>query len=204
MRVDLDNWNPITISEINKVFSGIPIYWCIAGGWALDIHIGKKTRNHKDIDVIVFREDQQALFQYLNEDWVLYKAKNGKIEAWNQGEYLETTNDIWVSKEANSSWAFQIMLADSENDEWIYRRDRSIRETKGKIMYRTLQGTPYIKPEIQLLYKAGSSILRKKDFQDFQNILPLLCDIEKEWLKNSINKQFPCGHSWLKRVDPYR
>ncbi|MYL54930.1 hypothetical protein GLW08_16470 [Pontibacillus yanchengensis] len=198
MRLDIDNWDPITVSEINEVFSKIPINWCIAGGWALDIHISKKTRVHKDIDVIIFREDQQVLYHYLNGAWDLYKAENGKLVSWKQGEYLGSTNDIWVSKDAYSSWAFQIMLVDTDNDEWIYRRDKSIRASKEKIMHKSQDGIPYIKPEIQLLYKAGASIIRNKDLQDFQNILPFLDTREKEWLKDAINKQFPCGHSWLK------
>jgi hypothetical protein len=43
MRTDIDNWVPLTVTEINEIFSAIPIMWCIAGGWALDLHIGKKS-----------------------------------------------------------------------------------------------------------------------------------------------------------------
>ncbi|KGP73452.1 nucleotidyltransferase domain-containing protein [Pontibacillus yanchengensis] len=197
MRIDIDNWNPITVSEVNEVFSKIPINWCIAGGWALDIHMGEETREHKDIDVIIFREDQQVLYKYLYGAWDLYKAENGKLEAWIQGEYLCSKHDIWVSKDANSSWAFQIMLVDTENDEWIYQREKSIRASIEEIIHESQDGIPYIKPEIQLLYKAGSSIIRNKDFQDFQTILPFLDAREKKWLRDAINKQFPCGHYWL-------
>ena len=171
--------------------------WCIAGGWALDLHLGKETREHSDIDVVIYREDQRVLYQFLKKDWSLYKAQNGKLEPWENGEILNNINDIWVSKNSASPWSFQIMLVDSENNEWIYRREKSIKRAKDKIFVRTSDGIPYIKPEVQLLYKAGSSKIRAKDFKDFQNILPLLVPKEKEWLKFSLNKQFPHGHNWI-------
>lgn len=58
MRTDIDNWESITITEINKLFSIIPIKWGIAGGWALDLHLGKQSRAHDDIDVIILRDEQ--------------------------------------------------------------------------------------------------------------------------------------------------
>jgi hypothetical protein len=197
MRTDIDNWMPITVTEINEMFTEIPITWCIAGGWALDLHLGKKTREHSDIDVVIYREEQRILYQSLKKDWMLYKAQNGKLKPWEDGEFLTSINDVWLSKNTDSPWSFQIMLVDSENNEWIYRREKSIKRAKHKIFLRTNEGIPYIKPEVQLLYKAGSSKIREKDYKDFQNILPLLVSKEKEWLKSSLNKQFPDGHDWI-------
>jgi hypothetical protein len=197
MRTDIDNWMPITVTEINEMFTEIPITWCIAGGWALDLHLGKKTREHSDIDVVIYREEQRILYQSLKKDWMLYKAQNGKLKPWEDGEFLTSINDVWLSKNTDSPWSFQIMLVDSENNEWIYRREKSIKRAKNKIFLRTNEGIPYIKPEVQLLYKAGSSKIREKDYKDFQNILPLLVSKEKEWLKSSLNKQFPDGHDWI-------
>lgn len=50
------------------------------------------------------------------------------------------------------------------------------------VYIRTSEGIPYLKPEIQLLYKAGSSKVREKDFKDFQTMLPLLSPEEKNGL----------------------
>jgi len=61
----------------------------------------------------------------------------------------------------------------------------------------TNEGVPYLRPEIQLLYKAGSSEIREKDNTDFQNTLPYLLLKEKEWLRTSLTRQFPEGHAWL-------
>ncbi|MED2184292.1 nucleotidyltransferase domain-containing protein [Bacillus wiedmannii] len=201
MRTDIDNWMPVTVSRIYEVFSEIPIQWCIAGGWALDLHLGNKSRQHSDIDVIVTREDQLVAYQSLKRDWTLYKEKDGKLMIWEEGEFLKSTNDVWVSKNNNSPWAFQIMLIDSEESYWIYKREKSIKRAINEIFLSTPEGIPYLKPEVQLLYKAGSSQVREKDYNDFQTILPILSLQEKEWLKVSLKQQFPEGHAWIKYLN---
>ena len=41
--------------------------WFIAGGWAIDLFLGKETREHKDIEIAIFRKDQLNLKTYLKE-----------------------------------------------------------------------------------------------------------------------------------------
>ncbi|OMF31270.1 nucleotidyltransferase domain-containing protein [Paenibacillus sp. FSL H8-0259] len=198
MRTDISNWKPLTVSEINKLFSVIPIHWCIAGGWALDLHLHKQTREHSDIDVIITREEQLIAYQYLMRDWMLYRAEDGKLSLWEDGEYLNSTNDVWVSKSDDSPWAFQLMIIDTEENSWTYKRDKSIRRPMAEIILKTVEGIPYLRPEIQLLYKAGGSKVREKDINDFQTMLPTLLPQEKAWLKSSLTRQFPEGHDWDK------
>lgn len=200
LRTDLDNWEPLTVAEVSNLFSEIPVRWGIAGGWALDLHLGNKTREHGDIDIVVFRENQQEVYEYLKNDWLLYKAINGALTLWAEGEYLETVNDIWVCRNHNSPWAFQLMLLDSEEDRWIYRREKTVSLPKAKLFAADGSGVPYLKPEIQLLYKAGSSQIRKKDFTDFEAVLPALSGKEKVWLKRTLERQFSQEHSWLEKL----
>lgn len=200
LRTDISNWAPLTVSEINQIFSDIPIRWCIAGGWALDLHLGRQTREHSDIDVIVTRDEQLIAYKHLNRDWVLYKAEDGQLDLWEDGEYLNSINDVWLSKSKETPWAFQIMIIDTEEDYWIYNRDKSIRRPIDEIFLNTVEGIPYLSPEIQLLHKAGSSQVREKDYNDFQTVLPSLLPQEKTWLKSSLNRQFPGGHAWDKFI----
>lgn len=50
-------------------------------------------------------------------------------------------------------------------------------------MAKTKEGIPYLKPEIQFLYKGGSSEIRDKDYHDFLTIFPLLTPQARKWLK---------------------
>jgi hypothetical protein len=198
LRSDIENWMPLTALEINEVFTSIPAIWGIAGGWAIDLHLGKVSREHNDIDVVFFREEQQVFYNLLKKNWMLYKAYDRKLIPWEEGGYLELTKDVWVSKNEDSPWAFQIMIIDCDNNDWVYGREKSIRKAKEKIFLKTREGIPYLKPELQLLYKGGSSKVREKDLIDFHTILPLLSVTEKEWLKESLVKQFTGNHSWFK------
>ncbi|HEX3047729.1 MAG TPA: hypothetical protein VHY08_23455 [Bacillota bacterium] len=44
MDIDEIKWDPISIREINVLFSRFKIPWWISGGWALDLYIGKQMR----------------------------------------------------------------------------------------------------------------------------------------------------------------
>ncbi len=194
--MDIDNWQPLTVEEVSLLLKDISIPWGIAGGWALDLHIGRQTRQHKDIDIIVFRHDQQEVYSYLSQDWILYKAYKGTLEIW-EGEPLEQVNDIWMKKGETSAWAFQFMFVDQVEEYWIYRRHPSIRRKASDIFLTTQEPICYLRPEIQLLYKGGSSVIREKDDLDWQTILPYLTIEEKEWLVSGLKGQFPEGHRWI-------
>ncbi|OXM17040.1 nucleotidyltransferase domain-containing protein [Paenibacillus herberti] len=204
MRTDYSNWTPITVAEVRDLFDPIPVWWAIAGGWALDLHIGHQTRKHSDTDIVFFRDEQEAVFDRLSQDWLIYKAESGKLSVREPGEYLATTKDIWVCKDENSPWAFQLMIIDREQDEWVYRRERSIRRNWTDIRAFTTEGTPYLKPELQLLYKGGSTEIREKDQLDFERILPHLIGEERQWLSFSLQTQFPQGHPWTEVIKSYR
>jgi hypothetical protein len=45
--------------------SSFPAPWALCGGWAIDAWLGRQTREHGDVDVSVFLQDQRALFEHL-------------------------------------------------------------------------------------------------------------------------------------------
>jgi hypothetical protein len=197
LRTDYNNWVPLTVDEVNELFYNLPVHWCFAGGWALDLHLGKQTRKHADIDVLILREEQLTVYRHLSQDWLLYKAENGKLEIWKDEEFLASTGDVWVCKDDASPWAFQLMLVETKQEDWIYRREPSIRRALQDINLKSPKGIPYLRPEIQLLYKGGSKEIRSKDHHDFHTILPSLQQQEIGWLMSALQKQFPEGHAWL-------
>ena len=51
-------WAPLSPSEVFNLLENISIPWWIAGGWAIDLFIGHKIREHKDIEILIKRKDQ--------------------------------------------------------------------------------------------------------------------------------------------------
>lgn len=55
-------------------------YW-LAGGWAVDFHVGKITRQHSDVDVVVHLADGQRLHEALtSEEYVVADDSNPDSE----------------------------------------------------------------------------------------------------------------------------
>ncbi|TYS58090.1 hypothetical protein FZC74_13940 [Sutcliffiella horikoshii] len=197
-------WRPLSITEIHSIFSIIPIKWWIAGGWALDIYLQKITRAHDDIDIVIIRPDHLILQRHLGRDWEMFIAFKGQLIPWNKNQLLDSHYDnIWVKKKDESTWAFQVMLLDIEEKNWIYKRNNTIRKSLEDIGLVSLSGIPFLKPEIQLLYKGGSSVIREKDVIDLGNILPKLNVSNRDWLKKSLKIQYPHGHKWIELIDSY-
>ena len=61
---------------------------------------------------------------------------------------------------------------------------------------KTRAGVPYIRPEIQLLYKARAEI-RSKDQDDFDQVVPRLSYDAQVWLLCQLEKIYPQGHVWV-------
>jgi len=52
--------------KVNALMAGFEKPLFIAGGWAIDLYIGRITRVHKDIEIAILRRDQLALHKYMN------------------------------------------------------------------------------------------------------------------------------------------
>lgn len=181
---------------------GTSITWWVAGGWALDLHYGKQTRKHDDMDMLIRKKDLPALKKYLGESYKLFIAANGSLTKLTDSENSNIpTGSLWVRNKHQTSWLFEIMLIDTKNNEWIYKRDNQIKRSISEIGAVTEDGTPYIKPEIQLLYKGGSSDVREKDNADLERMLPVLKRAEVKWLYHALSQQFNRDHPWLEIID---
>jgi hypothetical protein len=196
---DPHNWSPLSVEEVATVFEGISVPWWIAGGWALDLFVGRTTRPHKDIDVLILRRDQLAVQKHLS-DWQLFKTKQPTpphLAPWPTSEFLDPPiNDIWARRELHDGpWRFQLMLMKAADDRWIYRRLPTISGKIADMGLVTDAGIPYLAPEIQLLYKSGTG--RKKDFDDLTNVLPLIPPRRAQWLLDCLRRQYSDGHAWV-------
>ena len=202
MNLDPQNWSPLSVSELAQVFAGLAVPWWIAGGWALDLFVGRTTRLHEDSDVAILRRDQLAVQSYLS-DWQLFKTKQPippHLAPWPSGEFLDPSiHDIWARRNLHEgSWRFQLMLMEADGDCWIYRRLPSISGKITDLGLSTDSGIPYLAPEVQLLYKSKTG--RPKDLADFLTVLPMLTRSRAEWLRRSLEAQYPAGHSWVAHI----
>ena len=180
--------------------SSLSVPWWIAGGWALDLFLGRQTRDHEDIDVQILRHDQQVV-RAAFAGWELQEAlprprsEDWPFRAWGDGEDLDPRiHDIWCRPGPGEPWRVQLMVADSDGDDWLYRRDPRLRRSVSSIGCWSDDGLPYIAPEIQLLYKAKRPT-RDKDERDFIRVAAHLGPARRQWLRAALALVQP-GHPW--------
>jgi hypothetical protein len=199
---ELGRWVPDSPEEIAKAFAKAAFPWWIAGGYAIELAVGRELRPHADLDVLVLRRDQ-ALARDLLADWDLYVADppgQGQLRPWRSGESLPPPlHDIWCRRTPTAPWSVQLMLDEAEGNQWISRRAPQIRLPIEQLGRTSPTGTPYLAPEVQLFYKAKAT--RDKDETDFEAVLPLLDPSQRAWLADAIKVIAP-DHPWRLRLLP--
>lgn len=180
---------------VQSLMHGFEPVWFIAGGWAIDLFVGRQTREHADIEIAIFRRDQLALQEHLR-DWSLQIAADGKLSPWKKGEYLELPNHAVHCFNASARLPFlEVLLNECADDDWQFRRNARITKPLSRIYLTNDSGIRFLCPEVVLLYKSKAP--RAKDEQDFRAVIERLGFERKSWLKNALSF---CDrkHHWLK------
>lgn len=126
----MESWEPYSPTEVSALLAPLVVPWWLAGGWALDRFVGHVTRAHADIDVAVLRRDADAVYELL--------------DGW---DVLIAGHCVWCRPTSDEPWRVQLLLEDSDGDDWVYRRDARVRRPVA-----TLGDDHVLAPEVQLLW----------------------------------------------------
>ena len=177
--------------------------------------LGVQTREHHDIDIQILRRDQQAVRALLQQwdiqgralqhPWDLevtsptLNLDTLPFQVWEPDMLLgKGAYDIFCRPQSRGPWAFQLMVGDSSEDQWLFRRDARVRRPIATIGSVTTEGIPYMAPEIQLLYKAKAP--RPQDEADFARTFPHLSQASRTLLVQALALVYP-GHRWLLELE---
>ena len=101
-------------------------YW-LAGGWALDLFLGRMTRPHHDIDIAILRRDQAAVQRHL-ADWSLRWVEprsGGRFHPWWYDEWLALPiHEIHGTHRDGQT--IELLLNESKGETWYFRRDQRL------------------------------------------------------------------------------
>jgi hypothetical protein len=163
--------------------------WWIAGGWALDLFLGTQSRAHEDLDIGILRRDAAIATAELRS-WDVFEMERGVLSTLHLGAVPRgSVNSLWCRPEGTSLWTFEFLLEASADDDWVYRRDPTVRRSLTTLIRTHPSGLRYIAPEVQLLFKARH--LRPKDQVDFERIMPVLDHAAREWLHDRLARTEP-------------
>jgi hypothetical protein len=198
---------PEHVAQIIAEMSEYPAPWALGGGWAVDAWTGEVTRDHGDVDIIVFGDDHRTLFEHLrawqlahhhnlpedgNETWEgqrLYPPDHihGRL---NRGEPLPELGALW----AEQGWHLDVMFNDRLGDDWVLSREPLVALPVARAFKETALG-PTVVPQALIFYKAMD--MRHRDKLDLERLLPLLGEEERTWLREALAR---VGHPWLSRL----
>jgi hypothetical protein len=200
---------PETFAEplrVAALMSGYDNPWFVAGGWAIDLFLGRIRRRHKDLDFTIFRRDQLALQEHLAgfELKKLAGPDGGEyIDPWQQGEFLELPiHQVWIEMGPDGWPTLEALLSETEGEEWWWRKNPQIRRPLSRLGRTSPIGVPYLSPEVVLLYKSRHMLDDNpppNDQIDFEDTVDLLDPEGRAWLRDTLETWFP-GHPWLERL----
>ena len=170
--------------------------WFFAGGWALDLFLGRVTREHADIEIGLFRSDQLAIQTYLS-GWQFSKVinKQSRIEPWLPSEILELPNhEVYAENPTHDPPKLEILLNEATKTDWLFRKNLAITRPLSLTILASANGLSILSPEIVLLYKAANP--RPKDEADFSFFHDKLNKEQQVWLHDALTTCYP-GHKWL-------
>jgi hypothetical protein len=184
---------PEPLRAVPELMRGFPAPWCVAGGWALDLYLGRVTRAHADVEIALFRQDQARLHDQFR-GWQFLKVIAGRLEPWPAGERLElTVHEIHGRSGGDGRLALEFLLNERTRDDWIFRRDPTVTFPIEQAIVRGALGYPVLCPAIVLLFKCKSP--RPKDEADFRVARDELGDERRSWLRGALDICHP-EHAW--------
>jgi Aminoglycoside-2''-adenylyltransferase len=191
-------WEPVRPAELRGLLAGLTAPWWVAGGWALDLFLGRETRTHEDLDVAVLRRDQLALHRHLHGWDLRYATPEHTLEPWDASYLALPVHGIWARRSARATapWTCEFLLNEERDGYWVYRHNETVKRPIDEIGAMR-DGVPFLRPEIVLLYKSTDD--SPKNAADFDVVLPNLEADARRWLAEAL-AVCDSHHGWLARL----
>ena len=181
--------------KLTKVLDGYDGFWALAGGWAIDFFLNQKTREHNDIEIATWRDEQSELQGFLSA-WKCDYYQKGVAFHWTEQQTLELpVHELHCRQNGNK---LEILLNERQGNEWIFRRNPRITYPEEKFSLESIQGIRILSPEVVLLYKSKSP--NQNDDTDLKNALKKMETDQIKWVQENI-KTLYSDHRWLQVLD---
>jgi hypothetical protein len=196
---DVDAWAPWHPREVAARLAGCPVTWYVAGGWAIDLGLGRVTREHSDTEIAIPRTEFGRLRPWL-AGFELYEAVSGALRPLaDDAEPGTDGHQVWACDPEVRMWRLDTFLEAGDGRTWVCHRDERIRRPWASAVRHTDDGIAYLAPECALIGKAKHA--RDKDEADLAAVLPTLDTAARAFLADAIELAHP-AHPWVDRVRP--
>ncbi len=188
------------LHAIAAEMDGCACDWAVGSGWAIDLFLGRVTRVHHDVDLIVDRRDQFVLREHLAaRGYRFVTPLAGRLEPWPPHMRIELPRHQVHAHRENDF--IDILLTDFDGGFWRYRRDPTVARAVERALRQHADGPRYLAPELVLLFKSKNTGRhdRPKDQQDFDAVAAQLDAEARAWLRWALVATDP-EHAWLQSL----
>lgn len=191
--------------------SGFARPWALAGGWAADAWLGHQTREHGDVDIVVFHDDQRALFDHL-AGWSTLGGPDSEPHVSWDGSRLSLPAHIHARPPGlegtpgmgRDGFDLEVILNLRHGKSWVLGERPVLARPITGCFSASQGGVPTVIPEVVMFFKATAyegveGYPRPRDESDFLALLPLLANERRQWLYQSVAARQP-SHPWLSKL----
>lgn len=182
--------------SVASAMAGFDRPWCVAGGWAIDLWLGRVTRDHFGVDIAVLRDHQLELRRHLYDFAFKIAATRGERPVpWKDAKQMLMlpVHELFAADRATGR-AWRIFLDESDGIDWHDRQCADVRMNLAGWRWHGTANVPVLNPLIVLLHKSRRP--EAKDDLDFHSALERLTEQQKSWLSVAILRQ-DADHKWL-------
>ena len=199
------------VHTVGSLLSDLTVPWWITGGWAIDLAVGRVTRDHADVNVMMLERDEHALRGLTGLDIQLI-ADGQPPGPWPAGYRLMAApvpgpkppvtgsgrhaGDRLVLRGKILPLPAEVIPASAVGTIWVYKKGSHVFTRPLADITRYWEGIPFLAPEVVLLIKARPGLNwpgTDNDQRDFEAALPVLSAQQRSWLTDAIERP-----SWLK------
>jgi hypothetical protein len=200
----------------------LTVEWFVSGGWAIDIHLNRITRERGDLDISVpFSDRLKCIEFFLGKGWRIEGKQGGGFRTLRQlSDYNDEIHYFWsfpegvdfvseyVDDGGNRRIAYnrdsqkeldyiEVFFDRIEAGRFIFRRDPRVKRHENRAILER-DGVRYLAPEVVLLFKSSS--LSERNLLDFDAAVDSLDRDALIWLTGALSLVYGEAHTWLRRL----
>lgn len=213
----------VLINNLVNFLGPLSVEWFVSGGWAIDIHLNRVTRERCDLDISVPFSDRLKCIEFFRgEGWRIEGKLGGGFRTlcevsdyqddilyfWSFPEGVDFVSE-YVDNDGNRRIAYnrdfqneldyiEVFFDVIKDGHFIFRKDTRVKRRKERAILER-DGVRYLAPEVVLLFK--SNTLSEKNLLDFNAAVSSLDRAALLWFTEALSLVYENSHSWLKQVE---
>jgi len=186
------------VAAVAALMEGYPHPWFVAGSWATDLALGRETRLHGTVEIVVFRDEHAALREWL-VGWKLIANLGFVKEKWEPGETLSPAATSVTGQRPDGDPSSVIIRIENAGHGLWFGPGNRISHPIPTFGQTSADGVPYLSPAISLLFRAPDPA--PLDHQDFRLAVITMAAMDRQWLARALSTAFP-DHPWRQAFAP--